>query len=77
MRVAVVKSPSIETIQIFSVEVNVIPNMQQVNQHLVRWLANTIHKETTMPQGHVMPQISIDNQAYDLDTLSIEAKAQR
>ena len=53
----------------------VILSVQQVNQHLARWHLNTTPKETT-PQGHSMPQITIDNHTYDLDTLSPEARAQ-
>ena len=54
----------------------VILNVQQVNQHLARWHANTTQKEATTPQGHTMSTITIDNRSYDLDTLSDEARAQ-
>ena len=54
----------------------VILNVQQVNQHLARWCYNAAQNETTMPQGHAIPQITIDNRTYNLDSLSDEVRAQ-
>ena len=54
----------------------VILNVQQVNQHLARLRYNATQNETTTPQGHATPQITIDNLTYGLDTLSSDARAQ-
>ncbi len=48
----------------------VIQDAQRVNRHLARWHRQYLHQESPMPS------ITIDNTAYDLDSLSADARVQ-
>lgn len=53
----------------------VIQEVQQVNLRLARWQRDRL-SQPPPPQNTPMPTIQIDNIAYDLDSLSDDAKAQ-